>query len=76
MRNTWTVVYRTGGTALCQWRRVFDTYTDESAARKVAEEIERGGRCALVFISRQLETIGMPEGWDSSSPRADEACHV
>jgi hypothetical protein len=30
------------------------------------------GYRALVFITRQLDAIGMPEGWDSDSPLRGE----
>jgi len=72
MANTWTVVYRTGGTARCAWHRVLDSYPNETSARSKASEIERMGYRALVFITRQLDAIGMPEGWDSDSPLRGE----
>ena len=46
MRNTsWTVVYYMGGTEHGEWRRALPVAT-EADAQRMAEEIERGGRCA------------------------------
>ena len=62
-RETFTVVYRTGGPAKCVWKRTLP-WSSEDIALRSAEGIERGGRLALVFRTSKLDAIGMPEGWD------------
>jgi hypothetical protein len=62
MRNTsWTVVYYMGGTQQGEWRRALPVAT-EADAQRMAEEIERGGRCALINRTEVWDSIGLPEG--------------
>lgn len=60
----YTVVYRTGGTANCKWNR---TVTGTRAeCEKMRTDTEKMGYKALLFKTVQLDSIGMPEGWDYS----------
>ncbi len=62
MQNTsWTVVYYMGGTEAGEWRRALPVPTQEDAQR-MADEIERGGRCALINRTMVWDSIGLPEG--------------
>lgn len=58
---TWTVVYYMGGTEHGTWRRALPV-PDKAAAEKMAEEIERGGRCALINRTEVWDSLGLPEG--------------
>lgn len=64
--KTFTVVYRTGGKLNCEWKRTIP-FPLQDEAKKVGREIERGGRKALIFDTAQLNSIGMPVGWDALS---------
>ncbi len=68
--TTYAVVYRSGGTHNCHWRRVFGRYTTRESAGMV-ESIERGGRKALVFTTAQLDAVGLPIGWEPGSVSYD-----
>lgn len=61
--DSFTVVYRTGGSKRCTWHRT-KTYPTREAANGAAAEIERMGYKALVHVTRQLDLLGMPVGWD------------
>ena len=63
-RPTFTNVYRTGGTAMCEWRRCLPVATREKANQQRAE-VERMGYKTLTFKTHELDSIGMPEGWDA-----------
>ena len=54
------IMYRTGGTDWCTWRRLNDRYGLEAARAKQDELM-------LVQSAEQLERIGMPYGWESGS---------
>lgn len=58
----YTVIYRTGGTRSCTWRRLFARYTYTEACRQ-ADAIERQGYHTRVEIARELDAIGLPVGW-------------
>ena len=60
------VMYRTGGTDWCTWRRLFDRY-ELKAANAKRDELMRMGYQALVQSADQLEKIGMPYGWTAQS---------
>lgn len=62
--NTFTVIYRTGGTKRCTWRRTTPVLTRE-AANKRRDEVERMGYKAITHKTDELDRIGMPEGWDA-----------
>jgi hypothetical protein len=62
MTDTFTTVYRTGGTENCVWKRCLAVPT-ETEARKQAADIERMGYLAIVHRTHVLDVIGMPEGW-------------
>ena len=61
---SFTVAYRCGGQANCEWRAALPVATREEAQAQ-AREIERGGRKALIFKTRDLENKGLPEGWEA-----------
>jgi hypothetical protein len=50
-----------GGTEHGTWRRALPV-PDKAAAEKMAEEIERGGRCALINRTEVWDSLGLPEG--------------
>lgn len=61
--KTFTVIYRTGGTANAQWKRVLERFSTREAAQACKAEVERTGRKALIHDTAQLERLGMPEGY-------------
>ena len=63
MNTTYTVIYRTGGTERCTWRRTFVAHRTRESARKMADDIERMGYKAIIHVTRELDVIGLPEGW-------------
>lgn len=67
MTKTYSVVYRTGGTLQCTWRRVFTVFTSESDALAQAAQIERAGYRAVVHETAHLNSIGLPIGWEPHS---------
>lgn len=62
--DTYTPIYRTGGTKRCTWRRVEAQPTKEAAQAKAAE-IEKMGYKTLIHVTRILNVIGMPTGWEA-----------
>ena len=62
--KTYTVIYRTGGTENAQWHKSAAVETMAQAIER-KQEIERGGRKAIIHETARLESIGMPVGWDS-----------
>lgn len=60
---TYSIVYRSGGTDLCSWRRVMTEHVDVASANAQAAAIERMGYKALVMPYATLRAIGMPIGW-------------
>ncbi len=64
--ESFSVAYRTGGPALCQWRRVYETFPTREAARACAERTERMGYKSNIYKTAELDRIGLPVGWDSS----------
>jgi hypothetical protein len=66
--TSYTVVYRMGGPAACQWRRALPVAT-YGEAETMRDNVERGGRKALIFETAILNVVGMPEGWDAADIR-------
>ena len=62
--ESFTVVYRTGGTENCQWRRT-SALSSKEAARDLANLNERMGYKSLVFKTGDLDSLGMPTGWEA-----------
>lgn len=62
MIETFTVIYRTGGTINARWHRCATVATIEEAAR-MRDEIKRGGRKALIHKTHLLDAIGLPQGY-------------
>ena len=63
--QAYTVVYRTGGTENCEWKRT-SNFSSRDEADRVRAETERMGYRALVFTAHNIDAIGMPQGWDYS----------
>jgi hypothetical protein len=63
----YAVIYRTGGTKRCEWRRVFVVYRTLDAANAGVERLERMGYKALRFEAATLDAIGLPIGWEPKS---------
>lgn len=61
---TYEVIYRTGGTHHCTWRRLYYRYKDRSNAVAKAQEIERMGYKSAIRTTEDLERIGLPIGWN------------
>lgn len=62
--NTFTVIYRTGGPAMCAWHKCLAVLTMEEAI-EMKRDIERGGRKAIIHKTDELNALGMPEGWEA-----------
>ena len=60
--TTFTVAYRCGGPAACEWKRTL-AFVTRPEADAAAASIEAGGRKALVYRTAELDRIGLPEGW-------------
>jgi hypothetical protein len=60
----WGVVYRTGGTVNFQWHRT-DAYRTREDAERIASEIRRGGRRAMVVDYQASMSIGLPETFEA-----------
>jgi len=58
----YTVVYRTGGTEACVWKRCLPVATKVEALAQAAD-IQRMGYTTIVHLTSVLDIIGMPEGW-------------
>lgn len=67
--STFTVVYRTGGTSNAKWRRCV-AVTTRNEAETMASELYVAGFKAIVFITSQLDAIGMPVGFDADTAAA------
>lgn len=57
---TYTVIYRTGGTANGAWHRTLETFATRTAAAAFAATIERQGYPTLVHQTALLEAVGLP----------------
>lgn len=62
--KTYTVVYRTGGTHNFSWKKSVP-YQSYASAAACKNDIERGGRKALIFDTKQLEKVGLPETYEA-----------
>lgn len=58
----YTVVYRMGGTERCVWHKAIPGTLEECL--KMKGDTERMGYKCLLFKTKHLNSIGMPEGWD------------
>ena len=67
-RDTFTVAYRVGTSRDdFQWRRSFPIATREQAA-DVARTYQCCGSPTKIYRTSQLDSIGLPETFDSSDP--------
>lgn len=62
--QSWTVVYRTGGTLNCVWKRALPVRT-EAEARTLRAQCEVAGYKAIIHDTAVLDVIGVPEGWNA-----------
>jgi hypothetical protein len=62
-RDTFTVIYRTGGTVNFKWHKAFpvETATEAEALR---QSTERMGYKALTHRTSELNKIGLPETYE------------
>ena len=72
MDNTYYIAYRVGGTKLCTWRKVLEAYASHDEALEKAQEIERMGYKTRIFSYRELETVGLPIGWEAGLVKWDQ----
>ena len=63
---TYSVVYRTGGTQNFKWCRTNETFLTRDEAINFAAGIEKMGYKTMIYITKQLNNIGLPETYDSS----------
>lgn len=49
---------------MCQWRRVADTFANETDADAKIAELEKAGYRAIQTSWRNYVNIGMPIGWE------------
>ena len=64
---TFEVIYRTGGTHYCTWRRIAFKHGSKGIAEEVDKNLERQGYHAEVRTTKELESIGLPVGWTSDA---------
>lgn len=60
--TSYTVIYRTGGRMVNEWRKCLPV-TSRSSAQVMRDMIVRGGRKALIKVTADLDVTGLPEGW-------------
>jgi hypothetical protein len=65
------LVYRTGGTKNCQWKRVLGVYEPEQAIAKQVE-LQRAGYFSLMAEAGWWDKIGLPIGWDFNTWLAEQ----
>jgi hypothetical protein len=63
--NKWSVIYRSGGSKRCFWRRVLNSFNGIGNAIDTASELERAGYKAFVRETKDLDAIGLPIGWEA-----------
>lgn len=64
----YTIVYREGGTHRCRWTRLPRDFDDMGEAQDYAWRVELMGYKTLVHETKNLDVIGLPIGWDTSTP--------
>ena len=62
--DTFTVIYRTGGTLRCRWHKTSPKALREDA-QALAADLEKAGDKSLVHNTQLLNAIGLPEGWEA-----------
>ena len=65
-RVLFVVIYRTGGSKKCMWKRMFGAFNLKEA-EKQKEMLERLGYKTILTQLDHFEKIGMPVGWDPES---------
>lgn len=69
MSKTWTVVYRTGGTENAKWHKTLIA-TSKAEAMEAGKRLGKMGYAWLLMTVHDLNTIGLPEGYDAATWRA------
>jgi hypothetical protein len=64
--QTFTVIYRTGGTENFKWNRVGERYTNRTSAKESADGLERMGYPALIHDTKLLDAIGLPSTYSAN----------
>jgi hypothetical protein len=62
MTKLYYVVYRTGGTLNAKWNRTLAML--KSDAQKACQDVEKGGRKAMIVEKGLSDRLGLPEGYD------------
>jgi len=65
--ETFTVCYRTGGHADCTWNKILVPFATREEANSKAALIEHAGYKANVYVTEELNRLGLPVGWQSDS---------
>lgn len=65
------VIYCQGGTKRCRWVATEPRHDDQVGAMAFAEDLNRRGYKTKVKTVHEMEIIGLPIGWDSSTNVAD-----
>ena len=60
----YTVIYRVGGPARFEWRRIYTQFNTMQKAIDMKNELIKMGYRALIFKSKELDLHGMPTTWD------------
>lgn len=63
-KDTFTVVYRTGGTEVCKWHECVPVSTMEKAL-ELRDDCARMGYKAIIHKTSFVRSNGLPEGWDA-----------
>lgn len=66
-KDSWCVVFRTGGTLMFTWRYTLPVI-DKAYAQQQKADIERQGYRAMVWRYSDVLTIGLPETYDATTP--------
>lgn len=69
-KRTYTVYFRTGGTANFKWHRIAERYTTDEAAIAKKQELHAMGFPACYEYTDVLDRIGLPETFSADQPTA------
>lgn len=63
MEESFTVIYRTGGTKNFKWKEVLPVATKKEAEKK-KKELERMGYKSIIHKTKELRSIGLPDTYE------------
>ena len=63
--QTFTVIYRTGGTETFKWNRILTSFEDKQDAIAKKIELEKMGYPSLIHDTHLLDAVGMPETFEA-----------